>query len=182
MSFLLRFARAVDAVNAWAARFVGLLLVGMVVLGSYNAVAGYVQRSLGVQATSNALLELQWYLFALVFMLGAPHVLRRGEHVRVDVLYGGLPRAGKAWVDALGALLLVVPFAVFGIWTSLPFALESLHRLEGSPDPGGLPRWPLKLLVPLAFAMLLLQGLAEGIRHAVILRGEGSEGAPPHAA
>ncbi|MBI5851463.1 MAG: TRAP transporter small permease subunit [Planctomycetes bacterium] len=182
MRLLMRFARAIDALNAWTARLVGGLLAVMVLLGSYNAVGRWAERDLGLRLASNAMLEMQWYLFALVFMLGAPHVLKRGEHVRVDVLYGGLPERGRAWIDALGALLFVVPFCAFAVWFAVPFAAESIAVWEGSPDPGGLPRWPLKLVVPLAFVLLGLQGLAEAIRNLAVLRGSCGEGAPPHAA
>ncbi|MFO1053287.1 MAG: TRAP transporter small permease subunit [Planctomycetota bacterium] len=178
MGSLLRFSRAVDRLNAAIARSVAVLIGVMVLVGSYNAIARQLERRVGVTLTTGGLLELQWYLFALVFLLGAAHTLRRGEHVRVDVLSGGLPTRGRRWIDCLGSFLLVVPFCVFGVWTSIPFALESFLMRESSSDPGGLPRWPLKIALPVAFALIALQGLADGIRHLAALRGvaTGDEG------
>ena len=91
--------------------------------------------------------------------------------MRVDVLHGGLPARGRHWTDLMGALLLLLPFCAFGFWTSLDFAWESVARNEGSNDPGGLPRWPLKLCVPACFLLLGLQGLSEAIKRVLLLRG-----------
>lgn len=143
----------------------------MVAVGAYNALARYLGRYVGVELSSNGLLEAQWYLFSVVFLLGATVTLRRDEHVRVDVMYAKLSVRGKAWVDLLGGVLLLLPFCVFAVVYSLPGALESLQLGEQSPDPGGLPRYPLKLLVPLAFALLAAQGVSEVIKRVLILTG-----------
>lgn len=171
MRALLRFSQAVDTVNRRLARAAGVPLVALIAVGSYNAIAGSLQQRLDLRLTSNALLELQWYLFSLVFLFGAAHTLRSGGHVRVDVLSSGLPARGRRWIDCLGSFLFVVPFGVFATWVAIPFAFESIVRNEGSGDPGGLLRWPLKLMVPVAFASIALQGFADGVRHLAVLRG-----------
>ena len=161
----------IDRLDRRLARGVAWLLLVMVLVGAFNAVARYCERDLGLQLSSNAMLELQWYLFSLVFLLGAPHALRAGAHVRVDVLYGGLPARGRHWIDLCGTLLFLIPFCAFGIWASVAFVADSWAEWERSNDPGGLPRWPLKTVVPIAFALILLQGLSEAIKRLALLRG-----------
>ncbi len=178
MQALLRLAGWIDRFHRTVAAGTAWLLVLMIAVGAYNAVARYVERGVGLRLSSNALLELQWYLFSLAFLLGAPYALRCGDHVRVDVISGGLPPRGRWWLDLLGTMLLLVPFCAAAIWLSIPFVAESFAMREGSSDPGGLPRWPLKPVVPLAFALVLLQGLAEAVRRWAWLRGS----APPDEA
>ena len=113
--------------------------------------------------------------FSLVFLLGAPYALRRADHVRVDVLYAGLPKQGRYWIDLVGGIVLLVPFCVFGVWISYHFVADSWAENEMSNDPGGLARWPLKTVVPLAFALLCLQGLSEIIKRIALLRGVSPE-------
>ena len=150
----------------------------MVTIGAFNALARYAGRYLGLHLGSNTFIELQWYLFSLVFLLGAADALRRNDHVRVDVLYGRLSSRARSVIDLLGSALLLIPFCLLGLWSSWPFVRNSWAVLETSPDPGGLWRYPLKTMVPLAFALLLLQGLAELARNLGRLRGEGGgEGA-----
>ena len=167
----LTLARRIDALNAAVGRLVGGLLAVMVLVGAYNAIARTVQKDAGVLLTSNGLLELQWYLFGCVFLLGAAHTLRRDEHVRVDVLYGGLPVRGRAWLDLVGGLVLLIPFCVFGCVASWSFVADSIADREWSNDPGGLPRWPLKPVIPIGFALLGLQGVSEVIKRIAVLRG-----------
>jgi TRAP-type mannitol/chloroaromatic compound transport system permease small subunit len=171
MHRLLAFAHWTDRLNRRLARGVAWLLLVMVLVGAYNAVARWCERDLGLALSSNALLELQWYLFSLVFLLGAPYALRRGDHVRVDVLYGGLPQRGRWCIDLCGGLLFLIPFCAFSIWISIDFVADSIADNERSNDPGGLLRWPLKLVVPFAFLLLLLQGVAEVVKRLALLRG-----------
>ena len=142
----------------------------MILIGAYNALARYTGRWIGISLSSNAFLEMQWYLFSLVFLLGAAYTLKLDEHVRVDVLYTRLPKRSKLWVDLVGTIVLMVPFAIFCIWTTIPTVLNSWSIREVSPDPGGLPRYPIKMMILLAFGLLLLQGLAEVIRKVLLLR------------
>ncbi|MEC8652587.1 MAG: TRAP transporter small permease subunit [Planctomycetota bacterium] len=174
MSLPLAIAARIDAVNRGVARAVGWLLLLMVVVGAYNAVARYLERDAGLQLSSNALSELQWYMFGLAFLLGAPHALQRGAHVRVDVLYGGLPERAQHRIDLWGTLLFLIPGSACAIWLSLDFVAASWLDDEWSNDPGGLPRWPIKPAIPAAFALLLLQGVSEAIKRWAVLRGAAS--------
>lgn len=171
MRMLLAMSLWIDRLNRRIARGVAWLLLVMVLVGAYNAIGRDWQRRFDVPLTSNGLLELQWYLFGLAFMLGAPYALRSGDHVRVDVIYGGLPARGRHWIDLCGALLFVIPFCLFSIWASLRFVADSWHDFETSSEPGGLPRWPLKPVVPLAFLLILVQGISEAIKRILLLRG-----------
>lgn len=171
MSLPLRLADAVDRVSIQVGRLAAWLGLAMVLTGAWYAVGRAVEERFDVRLTSSSLTEAQWYLFSVLFLFAAPWALQSGAHVRVDVLHARLHPRQRAWVELLGMLLFLVPFCGFAIATSLPVGLESLRQLEGSPDPGGLARWPLKLAVPIAFGLLLLQGLAEAIRALAELRG-----------
>ncbi|MBK8979405.1 MAG: TRAP transporter small permease subunit [Planctomycetes bacterium] len=171
MRSLVRLSLAIDRFHRALARGTAGLLVLMVLVGSYNAIARSIERHAAMRLTSNALLEAQWYLFGLLFLFGAPYTLQRGEHVRVDVLFAGLPRRGRLWIDLVGGVVLLLPFCAFAVAASWRFAAESIRNEEWSSDPGGLPRWPLKLALPLGFALLGLQGLAEIVKRIAALRG-----------
>jgi len=171
MKALLRVASAVDRLNRAVGRIVAWLVLGMVLVGAFNTVARYLGRYLGVALSSNAWIELQWYLFSLVFLLGAAYALERDAHVRVDVLYGRLSPRGRAWIDVVGTVVFLLPFCAFGIWMSLPTVRSSWAVLEMSPDPGGLPRYPIKTAIPVAFALLFFQGVSELIKKVAFLRG-----------
>jgi TRAP-type mannitol/chloroaromatic compound transport system permease small subunit len=179
---LMRLSAALDAVSEWAGRTVAWLVLLMVGLGAYNAVARHLSRVAGMELSSNGLLEAQWYLFSAVFLLGASATLKHDEHVRVDVLFGRLSPKGRAWVDLLGLLLLLLPFCVFAVVYSLPGVLESWSIREQSPDPGGLPRYPLKALLPLAFTLLALQGSSEVIKRAALLTADDAGTSHPDGA
>lgn len=168
-----RFVRAVDRLNDAIGHAIAWLTLAMVLLAAGNAVARYLGRSIGWNLSSNAYLELQWYLFSAVFMLGAAYALRRGAHVRVDVFYSRLSVRGKAWIDLLGTLLLLLPFCLLMLWLSWPSVRGSWAIRETSPDPGGLVRYPIKSLILVCFALLVLQGVAEVVRQVAILRGAG---------
>ncbi len=133
----------------------------MILLGAFNAVARYLGRSLGTNLSSNAWLEGQWYLFSIVFLFAAPYALVRDSHVRVDVLYSRLSERTKGLIDFLGSVLFLIPFASFAVVLSIPTAMNSWQVREMSSDPGGLARYPLKALVPIAFALLAVQGVSE---------------------
>jgi TRAP-type mannitol/chloroaromatic compound transport system permease small subunit len=168
---LLRTSRAIDALSRTVGRWVAWLTFAMVLVGAFNAVARYFDRAVGGGLSSNAYVELQWYLFSLVFLLGAPYALRADAHVRVDVLYGRLGPRGRAWIDLLGGVLFLIPFCVFALVISWPSVRDSWSVREVSPDPGGLARWPIKAAVLVAFGLLLLQGLSETVKRAALLLG-----------
>jgi TRAP-type mannitol/chloroaromatic compound transport system permease small subunit len=167
----LRFAHFVDRLNAAVGKAACGLMIVLVGLGAGTAVLRYVGRPLGVSLTSNAFLEGQWYLFSAVFLLAAAWGLRENAHVRVDVLYGRLTDRGRARIDLAGSLLFLIPFCALMLWATGPSVVESWAVREVSPDPGGLPRYPIKALVPAAFALLLLQGIAQAIKAVARLRG-----------
>lgn len=182
MSALLRLARAVDGLNRAIGRMAAWLTLAMVLMGAWNAVARYFDRAAGGGLSSNAFVEGQWYLFSLVFLLGAPHALRAGAHVRVDVFYGRLSERARDWIDLLGGLLFTIPFCVFALWVSWPAVHDAWVVREVSPDPGGLARWPIKAVLPLAFVLLLAQGLSETIKRAARLAGHDVELSEPDGA
>lgn len=171
MSKVLKFCSRIDSFNKAVARSASWLTALMVLIAAGNALARYLGKATGTSLSSNAWLEAQWYLFSIVFLLGAPHALRRGGHVRVDVFLERCGARTRLWVDLLGGLFLLIPFCLFALVTSYEFVVNSLRTWEISPDPGGLPRWPLKLVVPLAFALLLMQAVAEVLRRIAILCG-----------
>ena len=169
----LRFSRAIDRLNERLGRLIGWLTLAMVLIGSYNTVVRYLGRFLGGNLSSNAYLELQWYLFSLVFLLGAAYTFHRNAHVRVDLIYGRLSARGRAWVDLLGTVFLMLPFTGFALWVSWPSVRNSWAVREVSSDPGGLARYPIKTVILFAFALLILQGLSQVIRQVAVLRGQG---------
>lgn len=169
MQFLLKISRWIDRLStAMGWLTVGLTLV-MVAVGAYNAITRYLGRFIGINLSSNLYIEVQWYLFSLIFLLGACYVLQRGAHVRVDILYSRLSTRGKAWVDLLGSLLLLLPICLVVFVYSLPTVISSWQILEQSSDPNGLARYPLKTMILVAFALLALQGISEAIKQIAIL-------------
>ncbi len=148
----------------------------MVLLGAYNAIARYLTRWAGVSLSSNALNEAQWYLFSVIFLLGAAYGLRVDAHVRVDVLYSRVSARMRGWIDLIGTLLFLLPFTVVMLWVSWPTVRNSFAIREASPDPGGLPRWPIKALILVSFALLLVQGVAFAVRAVERIRGTGEGG------
>jgi TRAP-type mannitol/chloroaromatic compound transport system permease small subunit len=170
MGPLLAFSRGVDAVNAAFGRVADWMVLAACAISAGNAFMRY-----GLSVSSNAWLEVQWYLFAGMVMLGASYTLFRNEHVRVDVVFGSLPERARLWVDVLGILLFLLPAMALLAWMTWPFFVESWVRMEGSSNAGGLLRWPAKLLLPLGFALVTLQGLSELIKRIALLRGEAPE-------
>jgi TRAP-type mannitol/chloroaromatic compound transport system permease small subunit len=159
-----RLVGAIDTLSERTGRLISWFLLLLITIGAFNAIARYSGRSLGVDLSSNAYLELQWYLFAAVFLLGGGYTLKHRAHVRVDVLYERISPRARGIVDLVGTLVLLIPFCVFVIWISWSPVWSSIELGEQSPDPGGLPRFLVKPLIPIGFAMLMLQGIAETIR------------------
>jgi TRAP-type mannitol/chloroaromatic compound transport system permease small subunit len=175
MSFLLKLSRWIDRLSEGLGWFaIGCTLV-MVAVGAYNAIVRYLGRYLGVNLSSNLYIEVQWYLFSLVFLLGAAYVLKRNHHVRVDILYSRLSPRGKAWVNLLGGILLLLPMCLVFLVASFPSVINSWQILEQSSDPSGLPRYPIKSVMILSFFFLALQGISEIIKQiAILLDGDNS--------
>jgi TRAP-type mannitol/chloroaromatic compound transport system permease small subunit len=161
----------IDGLNRWIGQLVGWLTLAMVLVGAFNALARYTGKFTEMQLASNAYIELQWYLFSLLFLLGAAHTLERDQHVRVDVFYGRLTERGKAWIDVIGGFVFLLPFCAFGLWMSYPTVRNSWAVREVSPDPGGLVRYPIKAMILVCFALLAIQGVSEIIKRIAVLRG-----------
>lgn len=166
MNALLRLSSLIDSINEWIGKSAAWLGVLAVLVCTGNAVARY-----AFHTGSNAWLELQWYFNSAVFLLIAAYTLKLNEHVRIDVINGRLSPRTQAWIDILGSLFALLPMAVIIAWYSLP-SLENAWSLnEYSSDAGGLIRWPVRLLIPVAFALLALQGVSEIIKRVAFLRG-----------
>ena len=163
--------RRVSALNEALGHAVRWLVLAVVLIGAGNALARYAGKWFGMNLTSNFWLELQWYLFSLVFLLGAAYTLHHNGHVRVDVFYTRLGPRGRAWTGLLGTVLFLIPFCLLMIVSAWPAVRNSWAIHELSPDPGGLPRYPIKTFIPIAFLLVLIQGIAELVRHVRTLRG-----------
>ena len=166
MNALLRFANAIDKLNEWIGRAAAWLGLAAVLVCTANALARY-----ALNIGSNAWLELQWYFNSAVFLLIAAYALKRNEHVRIDVIISRLSARTQAWIDILGGLFMLLPASLIIAWYSWPSLANSWHINEYSSDPGGLIRWPVRLLIPLAFTLLALQGVSEIVKRVAFLRG-----------
>ena len=166
MKSLLRLARAIDGLNELVGRGVSWLGLAAVLICATAAAARY-----SLNIGSNAWLEIQWYLNSAVFLLVAGYTLRRHEHVRIDAIYGHLPQRVQAWIDILGGLFMLFPATLIIAWYSWPSLVNSYRISEYSSDPGGLIRWPVRLLIPVAFTLLALQGASEIVKRVGFLKG-----------
>src|SRR3982751_1173789 len=166
MKALLRFANAIDKMNEWIGRGAAWLGPAAVLVCTANALARY-----ALNIGSNAWLEMQWYFNSAVFLLIASYALKRNEHVRIDVIAGRLSLRAQAWIDILGGLFMLLPVTIFIAWYSWPSLVSSWRINEYSSDPGGLLRWPVRALIPLAFTLLALQGVSEIVKRIAFLRG-----------
>lgn len=171
MQQLLQISRIIDSVNEWVGRLTYWLVLFMVAIGVWNVVGRYLGRSVGQNLSSNALIEGQWYLFDLVFLLGAAYTLRHDEHVRVDIFYKNWSPKWKAMANLMGTLLFLIPFSLMVIYFSWETILNSWRIWETSPDPGGLPRYPIKSMIIVSFGLLILQGISEAIKNWAIFTG-----------
>ncbi|MEW6329997.1 MAG: TRAP transporter small permease subunit [Pseudomonadota bacterium] len=167
MKFWINIARVIDAANETVGRVVLWLVGAATLISALNALARY-----GLGRSSNAWLEIQWYLFGAIILLAAGYTLKHNGHVRIDVIYGRYSARVQAWIDLFGTLLFLVPLCGLMVWLSFPGFVDSFASGETSPDAGGLTRWPVRLLIPLGFALLGLQGVAEIIKRIAFLRGE----------
>lgn len=166
MNALLRLAALIDTANERIGKAVAWLGLAAVLVCTVNAIIRYT-----VNMSSNAWLEAQWYLNAAVFMLVAAWALKRNDHVRIDVIFGRLPQRVQAWIDIVGGLFGLLPAALIIAWYSWPSLVSSYEINEYSSDPGGLIRWPMRLLIPIAFMLLAAQGVSEIIKRAAFLKG-----------
>lgn len=166
MGPLLAFSRAVDRLNYGFGKIADWMVLAACLVSAGNASIRYL-----ISQSSNAWLEMQWYMFGAIVLLGGAYTLKRNEHVRVDIVYGALSHRGRLWVDTFGLVAFLLPAAVLLTWMTWPFFLDSFFRHEESSNAGGLLRWPVKILLPLGFFILTLQGLSELIKRVAALTG-----------
>ena len=164
MRILLSFSTLIDAMNEKIGLICNWLVLLACIVSAGNAMVRY-----AYDKSSNAWLEAQWYMFAVIVMFGAAYTLRKNEHVRVDIFYMTLSRRGQLWVDILGTLVFLIPTCTILAWLSWPFFIQSFNVLEHSSNAGGLLRWPIKLVLPLGFALVALQGISELIKRVAFL-------------
>ncbi len=148
------------------------LALVMVLVGAATAILRYSSRGLGLSLNLTPTTELQWYLFSLIFLLGAAYGLRHDVHVRVDVLYSQLNPKNRAWIDLIGHVLFLIPFCIVMLYVSWPAVQNSWSIREISPDPGGLPRYPIKMVILLSFVLLVGQGYSQILKQLRILRSD----------
>jgi TRAP-type mannitol/chloroaromatic compound transport system permease small subunit len=166
MQTLLKLSNRIDRLNERCGRIFMVLVLIAVLISAGNAIA----RKL-FQMSSNAFLEIQWYLFGGIFLLCAGYALKRDSHVRIDVIYGKLSERKRAWIDIFGSVLFLLPLCIILIYYSVPRFMTAWQIQEMSNDAGGLIRWPVWLLIPIGFTLLLLQGASEVIKRVAFLKG-----------
>ena len=167
MQFLDKLVSMIDGLSDKIGHLVGWLTTLMVLIVFYDTVMRYAFNKGNV-----ALQELEWHLFAIVFLIGAAYTLKEKAHVRVDILYVNLSEKTKAWIDFLGVFIFLIPFSVMVILSTKGFIMNSWAIREISPDPGGLPaRYILKTMIPLGFSLLIVQGLSEAAKNFMVIMG-----------
>jgi len=189
VTFLLAIARGIDATTTLLGKLTWWASLFLVLIGVQNVVARYgyqqIRRAFGddvaAALSNNTFLELQTLLYNVIFLLGAAYVMRVDAHVRVDILYSRLRRRTRAWIDIVGTVVFLFPFAWMGIFFGHGYVARSWAQLEMSPNPGGLARYPIKTLIIVAFALLIVQGLSQMIKHVAFLRGVPGSGSPHDA-
>jgi TRAP-type mannitol/chloroaromatic compound transport system permease small subunit len=166
MRALLKFSNAVDWLNAQVGKWVIWLILGSTIISAINALVRKI-----FNASSNAYLEVQWYLFAGAFLLAAGYTLLHGEHVKIDVVSSHLSKRKQIWIDIIGFTFFLMPMCMIILWFGTPFFLQGWRSGEMSSNAGGLIRWPVYALMPLGFSLLMLQGLSELVKRIAFLQG-----------
>ena len=170
---LLQLSRLIDSINERIGKLMSWAILGAVLVSSINATIRF-----AFNQSSNAWLELQWYLFGAVFLLGSAYTFQKNEHIRIDIINSRMPVRVRHWIDIVGHLLFLTPFCLIMIWLGSRFFWRSFQSGEGSSSAGGLTVWPAKLLIPLGFALLLAQGMSELIKRVAVMQGRIPD---PHA-
>ena len=166
MTLLLKLSQLIDWLNERVGKGAFWLVLFMTLISAGNATYRFIFND-----SSNGMLEIQWYLFAAVFLLCSPYTLQKNEHVRIDVLSGKFGPRANAVIDIIGTLFFLLPMVIVVLWLSLPLVAESYKIHEYSANAGGLIRWPVKILLPIGFALLALQGISELIKRIAFLQG-----------
>lgn len=168
MQGLLKLSGLIDDINERIGKAATWLILVVVVISSGNAVMRY-----AANWSSNGLLEIQWYLFSAIFLFCAAYVLKKNEHIRIDVIAGRLSPRAQNWIDVFGIIVFLLPMVILTMWLSWPVFMNAWNTGEVSSNPGGLVRWPVRLLLPVVFFLLLLQGFSELIKRFAFLTGQG---------
>lgn len=166
MGGLLALSRAIDAVTFRLGKFLGWFILAAVIVSAVNATVRF-----AFNMSSNAWLELQWYLFGAVFLLASAYTLQMNEHIRIDIVSSRLSKRTRDWIEVIGHVLFLMPLCFVMIYTAVPFALRAYTTSEYSSSAGGLILWPAKILVPIAFILLLAQAVSELIKRVAIMQG-----------
>lgn len=166
MSFFLSLSKLIDRLNEFIGRWLAWLVLAAVLISAGNAV---VRKAFNY--SSNGLLEIQWYLFAALFMLAAGYTLMRQEHVRIDVISGRFSKRTQIWIDIVGLSLFLIPFVIVVTYMAMPLVIRAYETNEMSSNAGGLIRWPVFAMLPLGLALLGAQGLSELIKRVAFLKG-----------
>jgi len=166
MHRLLAFTDAIDRATEWIGQWLKWLVLFSSLISAFNALMRYT-----IHYSSNAWLEIQWYMFGAMFLLAAGYALKHEEHVRVDVFFSRMTPKQQAWLDVFGGIFFLMPMALIIAWMSIPMVRNSISINEMSSDPGGLLRWPIKLVIPLGFVLLAIQGVAEIIKKFAVATG-----------
>ncbi|MFA6309834.1 MAG: TRAP transporter small permease subunit [Sterolibacterium sp.] len=170
MNSLLQISRLIDALNERVGRSIYWLILAAVLVSAINA---SIRKAFDM--SSNAFLEMQWYMFSAVFLLGSGYTLLRQEHIRIDVIYGKFSRRTQIWIDIFGTVFFLLPMCLMFLYLSWPFFLHSIQSGETSANAGGLILWPVKVMMPLGFALLLIQGLSELVKRLAFQQGLGPD-------
>lgn len=166
MQGLLRLSAIIDRFNEIVGKAVGWLILVAILVSAANAIVRKV-----FSTSSNAWLELQWYLFGAAFLLAAAYTLKQNEHIRIDIVYGLFSRRTQHWIDLFGHLVFLMPFTLLMLWYFVPYVLQSYGNGEVSTNAGGLLIWPAKGLLLVGFLLLGLQGISEIIKKIAVMRG-----------
>lgn len=170
MAPFLTLSRLIDTFSSWVGKLTMWLILATTLVSAGNALVRKAFNN-----SSNGLLEIQWYLFAAVFMLGAGYGFLKNSHVRIDFISTKLSDRGRNWVDVVGIVLVLFPFCIVGFGLGWPFFLQAFHSGEMSQNAGGLIRWPAYLLIPVGFGLLMLQGVSELVKRVAFLTGNGPD-------
>jgi len=166
VTLLLKLSQLIDWINERVGKGAFWLVLVMTIISAGNAVVRFI-----FNYSSNGLLEIQWYLFAAVFLLCSPYTLQKNEHVRIDVISGRFSPRGHAIIDIIGTLFFLLPMVILVLYLAVPLVADSYRINEMSANAGGLIRWPVKILLPIGFSLLALQGISELIKRIAFLQG-----------
>lgn len=170
MAPLLALSRLIDTISTWVGKFTMWLILATTLISAGNALVRKIFNN-----SSNGLLEIQWYLFAAVFMLGASYGFLKNSHVRIDFISSKLSARARNWIDIVGIVGVLFPFCVVVVSLGWPFFMQAFTSGEMSQNAGGLIRWPAYLMIPVGFALLLMQGVSELIKRIAFLTGAGPD-------